>query len=128
MLDRPDSQSVIAIEGNAAPTELDAAGRAILKLLHKAADVADANSRHAVETAQKLSRQLGEAENRITELEAENQLYREKAEHAEQWLHKISTEIEERLIRQPERNDAECRLDDNRLFFFDNERRRKSLR
>jgi hypothetical protein len=102
MLDRPDSQSVIAIEGNGAPTELDAAGQAILKLLHMAADVADANSRHAVETAQKLSRQLHEAENRITELEAENQLYREKAEHAEQWLHKISAEIEERLIRLPQ--------------------------
>jgi hypothetical protein len=102
MLDRPDSQLVISTEGDAAPTELDAAGQAILKLLHKAAGVAEANSRHALETAQKLSRQLGEAENRITELEAENQLYREKAEHAEQWLHKISTEIEERLIRQPE--------------------------
>ena len=102
MLDRPDSQLVISTEGDAAPTELDAAGQAILKLLHKAAGVAEANSRHALETAQKLSRQLGEAENRITELEAENQLYREKAEQAEQWLHKISTEIEERLIRQPE--------------------------
>jgi chromosome segregation ATPase len=102
MLDRPDSQSVIPIEGDGAPTELDAAGQAILKLLHRAAGAADANSRHAVETAQKLSRQLGEAENRIAELEAENQLYREKAEQAEQWLQKISTEIEERLIRQPE--------------------------
>jgi hypothetical protein len=84
MLDQPDSQSVIAIEGNGAPTELDAAGQAILKLLHKAADVADANSRYALAAAQKLSRQLQEAENRITELESENQLYREKAEHAEQ--------------------------------------------
>jgi hypothetical protein len=83
-------------------SQLDSAGQAILKLLHKAAGVAEANSRHALETAQKLSRQLREAENRITELEAENQLYREKAERAEQWLHKISTEIEERLIRQPE--------------------------
>jgi hypothetical protein len=63
LLDRPDSQSVISTEGDAAPTELDAAGQAILKLLHKAAGVADANSRHALETAQKLSRQLGEAEN-----------------------------------------------------------------
>jgi hypothetical protein len=70
-----------------------------LKLLHKAAGVAEANSKHALEMAQKLSRQLQEAENRIIELEAEHQLYREKAEHAERWLHKISTEIEERLIR-----------------------------
>ena len=102
MLDRPDSHSVFPTEGDGASTELDAAGQAILKLLHKAAGVTEANSRHALETAQSLSRQLREAENRITELEAKNQLYREKAEHAERWLHKISTEIEERLIRQPE--------------------------
>jgi hypothetical protein len=42
MLDRPDSQSVISTEGDAAPTELDPAGQAILKLLHKAAAVAEA--------------------------------------------------------------------------------------
>jgi len=51
MLDRPDSQSVIPTEGDGAPTELNAAGQAILKLLHKAAGVAEANSRHALETA-----------------------------------------------------------------------------
>ena len=39
-----------------------------------------------LEAAQKLSRQLREAENRIRELEAEVQLYREKADRAEQWL------------------------------------------
>ena len=83
-------------------TQLDSAGQAILQLLHKAAGVAEAKSRHALETAQKLSRQLREAENRIGELEAEVQLYREKTERAEAWLHKISTEIEERLIRQTE--------------------------
>ena len=82
--------------------QLDTAGQAILKLLHKAAGVAEANSRHALETAQKLSRQLREAENRIGELEAEVQLYREKAERAEHWLHKILTEVEERLMRQAE--------------------------
>jgi len=52
--------------------------------------------------AQTLSHQLRAAEDRIGELEAEVQLYQEKAERAEQWLHKIFTEIEERLIRQPE--------------------------
>ena len=83
-------------------SQLDSAGHAVLTLLHKAAGVAEANSRHGLETAQKLSRQLREAENRIAELEAENQLCREKAERAEQWLHKISIEIEERLIRKPE--------------------------
>ena len=52
--------------------------------------------------AQKLSHQFRAAEDRIGELEAEVGLYREKAERAEQWLHKVYTEIEERLIRQPE--------------------------
>jgi hypothetical protein len=56
--------------------QLDNAGQTILKLLHKAASVAEANSQHALEMAQKLSRQLSAAENRIAELEAEVELYR----------------------------------------------------
>jgi len=55
--------------------QLDSAGQAILKLLHKAAGVAEANIRQALETAQKLSHQLHAAQNRIAELEAEIQLY-----------------------------------------------------
>jgi hypothetical protein len=51
--------------------------------------------------AQKLSHQLRAAEDRIAELEAEVELYRDKADRAEQWLHKVYTEIEERFIRQP---------------------------
>ena len=108
MTDQSDSESVIAVGPTSKSTasndgsQLDSAGQAILKLLHRAAGVAEANSRQALETAQKLSSQLRAAENRIGELEAEVQFYREKAERAEQWLHKIFTEIEERLIRQPE--------------------------
>jgi hypothetical protein len=80
----------------------DAAGQSILRLLHKAAGVAEANSRHALEMAQKLSHQLRAAEDRIADLEDEIAHYREKAERAEHWLHNISMEIEESLIRQPE--------------------------
>ena len=93
-----DRDSAASNDGN----QLDTAGQAILKLLHKAAGVAEANSRHGLETAQKLSRQLREAENRIAELEAELRLSRERAERAEEWLTKISTEIEDRLINEPE--------------------------
>jgi predicted nucleic acid-binding Zn-ribbon protein len=82
--------------------QLDSAGQAILKLLHKAAGKADANSRRALETAQKLSSQLEAAKDRIVGLEAELQLYREKADRAEEWLSKITTEIEDRLVNQPE--------------------------
>jgi hypothetical protein len=92
-------------EDNAASKDaspLDSAGQAILKLLHKAADTAEANSRQALETAQRLSSQLRAAEDRIAGLEAELQLYREKADRAEEWLNKISVEIEDRLINQPE--------------------------
>jgi hypothetical protein len=108
MADQPDSEyapRLPPIRNNGASQEadqLDAAGDTILRLLHKAAGVAEANSRHALDMAQKLSHQLRAAEDRIAELETEVQLYREKAERAEQWLHKVYTEIEERLIRQPE--------------------------
>ena len=82
--------------------QLDRAGQTILKLLHKAAGVAEANSQHALEMAQKFSHQLRAAENRIAELEAEVEIYQEKSERAERWLHKIYTEIEDRFRRQPD--------------------------
>jgi hypothetical protein len=80
--------------------QLDKAGQTILQLLNKAADVAEQNSRHAIDTAQRLSHQLRAAEDRIAELEAEVEEYRQQAERAEQWLHKVYTEIEGRFIRQ----------------------------
>ena len=82
--------------------QLDKAGQTILKLLHKAAGVAEENSRYALDMAQKLSHQLRAAEDRVAELEAEVELYRDKADRAEQWLHKVYTEIEERFIKRPQ--------------------------
>jgi hypothetical protein len=82
------------------PDQLDRAGQTILGLLHKAAGVAEENSRHALDMAQKLSHQLRAAEDRIAELEGEVSLYRDKADRAEQWLHKVYTEIEDRFLRQ----------------------------
>ena len=80
--------------------QLDKAGQTILGLLHKAAGVAEANSQHALEMAQKLSHQLRAAEDRLAELEAEVGMYQEKADRAEQWLHKVYAEIEDRFLRQ----------------------------
>ena len=79
-------------------TQLDKAGQTILQLLNKAADVAEQNSRHAIDTAQRLSHQLRAAEDRIAELEAEVEAYRQQADRAEQWLHKVYTEIEDRFL------------------------------
>jgi hypothetical protein len=79
--------------------QLDLEGLSLLRLLDKAVELAEANDRQAMETAQELSAQLRAAKDQIAELEAEVQLYREK-ERAEQWLSTISGKIKERLIKR----------------------------
>ena len=86
--------------------QLDKAGQSILHLLHRAAGVAEENSRHALDTAQKLSHQLRAAEDRIAELEAEVAAYQDRAERAEQWLHRVYTEIEDRFLQQEKRRNG----------------------
>jgi len=109
MADQSNSEPVVplgpATEGVEREDQLDLPGQFFLSLLQKAAGLAEENSRYAVDIAQRLSHQLCAAENRVTELEdriaeleAEVQLYREKYERAEQWLGKISNEIQERVI------------------------------
>src|SRR5271155_3839939 len=104
----PTSERVIPLApaarngGSNDADQLDTAGQNILRVLHKAAGVAEANSQHALDMAQKLSHQLRAAEDRIAELEAEVRIYQERPERAEQWLHKIYTEVEERFIKRPE--------------------------
>jgi hypothetical protein len=63
--------------------QLESVGQAILDLLHTAADEAESDSRQTLETAQRLSRQLQAAQDRIAKLETEVRLYREKSERAE---------------------------------------------
>jgi uncharacterized NAD(P)/FAD-binding protein YdhS len=77
---------------------LDQAGQTILQLLNEAATVAEQNSRHAIDTAQQLSHQLRAAEQRIADLEAEIDAYRDKAERAEQWLSTVHTQIEKQFL------------------------------
>jgi len=91
--------------------QLDRAGQTILQLLNKAAGVVEDSSRQATETVQRLSHQLRAAENRIAELEAEVAAHQGHAERAEQWLHRVYSEIEERFLRkdQTERRSASQR-------------------
>jgi len=56
--------------------------------------------------AQQLSHQLRAAQQRISELEAEVVAYQNQAERAEQWLHKVYTEIEDRFLRQEKRRNG----------------------
>jgi hypothetical protein len=95
----PFARSARGERGNS-NMQLDKAGQTILQLLNKAADVAEQNSRHAIDTAQKLADQLRAAEDRISDLEAEVAAYQERAERAEEWLHRVYTEIEDRFLRQ----------------------------
>jgi uncharacterized protein YlxW (UPF0749 family) len=97
-----------ALESSKAETELDLTGRNVLSLLQQASDLAGGNTLYAVEIAQKLSEQLWSAQKnvaelqaRVTELEAEVQLYRDKSERAELWLSKISSEIQQRVLGDP---------------------------
>jgi hypothetical protein len=92
-----------ASSANSDADQLDKAGETILQLLHSAAGAAEDNSRQALESAQKLSHQLRAAESRISELEAEIESYRDRSERAEQWLHRLYTEIEDRFFRQSDR-------------------------
>jgi threonine aldolase len=80
--------------------QLDSAGQTILQLLNKAANVAEQNSKHAIDMAQKLAHELRAAQQRISELEADVLAYQDQAERAEQWLHKVYTEIEDQFLRQ----------------------------
>src|SRR6516164_438820 len=106
MANQSESESAISLAHDGAASndggQLDSAGQALLKLLHKAAGAAEANSRQALETAQRLSSQLHAAQDRIAELEAELHLSHDRADRAEEWLRKISIEIEDRLINEPE--------------------------
>ena len=77
--------------------QLNTIGETLLQLIDKAAGLAEENSRQALEIAQKYSHQLQSAEARVAELEAEVDSYREKADRAEQWLHRLYTEIEDRF-------------------------------
>ena len=79
---------------------LDRAGETILTLLHRAAGAAEQNSKQALEMAQALSQQLQDAEQQIAELQANVRYQEERADRAEQWLHKIYTEIDSRFMQQ----------------------------
>jgi hypothetical protein len=72
----------------------DDSGRAIVALLHKAAEMAKNDCARALDLGHKLSSQLRAAEERARELEIEAAHYRERATRAEDWLRRIHNEVE----------------------------------
>jgi hypothetical protein len=86
----------------------DLTGAGIVALFKQSADLAEGNSRYALEIAQKLSLRLvasearvAELELRVAELEESVQVHRDRSEQAEGWLRKISSELQERVAGKP---------------------------
>jgi hypothetical protein len=76
----------------------DNAGNALLAMLHEAAKLSHENRDSILAVAHRLSVELRAAEDRIKELEADIEDNRDRALRAEQWLERIGTEIEAKLI------------------------------
>ena len=76
----------------------DATGQALLAMLQQAARAADENRENAMSLADRLSAELRAVEDRMAQLEAAVAHYKNRAEHAEQWLGQIRREIEQKLI------------------------------
>ena len=68
---------------------VEEAGEAIIAKIQKAADLSNENCDRAMKLAHKLSMQLRAAEERISQLEAEVELFRDRAARAEGWLQTI---------------------------------------
>jgi hypothetical protein len=77
---------------------LEKAGLLILDMVGQAASIAEENYQKAVEVSRKLAAQLGGAEDRIRELEANARHHQERADRAERWLHQVSVEIEQKFF------------------------------
>src|SRR3984893_9208007 len=87
----------------------DDSGRTIVAMLQKAADMAKNDCARAMDLAHKLTFQLRAAEERARELEAEAAHFRDRATHAEDWLVRIHSEVEETFFQKKERHPRQRR-------------------
>jgi hypothetical protein len=90
-----------------ADTQLDDAGNAIVTKIRTAADLAHEDCERAMSLAHKLSMELRAGEDRTQQLEAEVELWRDRAMRAEHWLRIIQQEIEEKLIERKSSSTSE---------------------
>jgi hypothetical protein len=86
---------------------VDQAGHRVVALLREAANISAERAERAMTMAHKTSMELRAAEDRITQLEAEVELLRDRATRAERWLETIKQEIEDKLIASMEANRPE---------------------
>jgi len=86
---------------------VDRSGQAIVSLVQKAAETANANCDRAMDLAHKLSMQLRAAEDqlraaeeRIRELDLQMRHCQDRAQRAEQWLVRIYNDIEQKFFEK----------------------------
>jgi hypothetical protein len=107
------STSVIAFEPKKGPPNAtmvaDDAGRGIVALVQKAADLAKADCNRAMDLAHRLSSELRAAEERAGEFEAQANYFRDRAAHAEEWLVRIRREIQETFFETKEQQQRPVR-------------------
>jgi hypothetical protein len=87
----------------------DDAGRGIVALVQKAADLAKADCNRAMNLAHRLSSELRAAEERAREFEAQANYFRDRAAHAEKWLVRIRREVEETFFETKEQQQRPVR-------------------
>src|ERR1700740_1011509 len=101
MREVPDTIVPFAPAPKRAPSDddpLDQAGHTVMGMLQQAAAVATDNCQQALDVAHKLSLRLLAAEDRVKALEAEVRYHQDRAGRAEQWILRISREIESKFL------------------------------
>jgi hypothetical protein len=105
------STSVIAFGPKKGPPDVimvaDDAGRGIVALVQKAADLAKADCNRAMDFAHRLSSELRAAEERAREFEAQANYFRDRA--AEEWLVRIRREVQETFFEAKEQQQRPVR-------------------
>src|SRR5262245_59898935 len=92
---------------NSYGAQVEEVGQAIVAKIQRAADLSNENCDRAMALAHKLSMQLRAAEDRINQLEAEVELFRDREGCAERCPESIQQEIEEKLIAPRSANATE---------------------
>jgi hypothetical protein len=99
--ERPASVIAFAPKKGASDATMvaDDAGHGIVALVQRAGDLAKADCERAMNLAHRLSSELRAAEERAREFEAEANYFRDRAAHAEEWLVRIHTEVQQTFFQ-----------------------------
>ena len=89
---------------------LDQVGNEVIAKIQQAAGMAEQHAQRVLGIAHQTSMQLRVAEDRIAQLETDIRTYKDRAERAEEWLRRITTEIEKSFpVRRQQQAQAEAR-------------------